>query len=478
MQNGLSSPKRFLPHKFLQALFVFAGFFPLAFVVYAPNPLSSFNVFKFGGVLLFCLFVFLFLERFLFHFYQRLHKQPKYFVLIYSVIFLMVLTARLLLFIPHSLVFLIPISLSAMILSLLATPNISLLVGTFISFLIGMVYMNDITLFFYFFMANAVGTFSTYKRYKRAELITCGYIIGLFNMVFILAIGLYQGHMDITWFIGNMFLGFIGGILSAMLSLGILPYFEGVFNIATTQSLLELSNLDHPLLKRLMLRTPGTYQHSMMVGNLAEAAAEAVKADPILARIGAYFHDIGKMKRPMFYTENQFSGDNPHTRLSPRMSKMVIAAHPRDGVELATKYKLPDIIKKFIIEHHGTSLVSFFYTQALHTEAFEDCESSKDEFRYPGPKPSFKESGIVMLADSVEAAVRSMDKPTLQKIEHVMDTIFQTKLQDGQLSECPLSMREIYTIQRTFYQLFKSIYHHRIDYQEEIDAIIEHTKSK
>ncbi|NBV84561.1 hypothetical protein EBR57_10660 [bacterium] len=180
----------------------------------------------------------------------------------------------------------------------------------------------------------------------------------------------------------------------------------------------------------------------------------------------------------MFFTENQFSGENPHSTLTPRMSKMVIAAHPRDGVELANKYHLPQILKDFMLEHHGTTMVSFFYSQALQTEESQNPDAMKEEFRYPGPKPHFKESGIVMLADSVEAAVRAMEKPTPSKIENLVDRIFHLKIEDDQLAECPLSLKEIDIIRETFLRVFKGIYHSRIDYQEELDSIIQQTKPK
>jgi cyclic-di-AMP phosphodiesterase PgpH len=290
--------------------------------------------------------------------------------------------------------------------------------------------------------------------------------------------GLLKEISNPWWFVVNMSTGLVTGILSAMTVLAIIPYLEALFKITTPQTLLELANLNHPLLKRLMMSAPGTYQHSLMVANLAEAAAESIHANPVLCRVGAYYHDIGKIKRPHFFTENQFSGKNPHTSLTPRMSKMIIIAHIRDGLELAQKYKLPGIIKDFIAEHHGTTLASFFYEKALQSGDISDPESEKQNFRYPGPKPHMKESGIVMFADSVEAAVRSMENPTLPKIESIIEKIFHDKIEDHQMDDCPLSLREIDTIKATFLRVFHGIYHTRLNYQEEIDAIIQQTKTK
>ena len=215
-----------------------------------------------------------------------------------------------------------------------------------------------------------------------------------------------------------------------------------------------------------------------MVANLSEAAAEAIGADVILSRIGAYFHDIGKMKRPIFFSENQFGSSNPHDNLSPRMSKIIISAHAKDGVEMAQKYKLPQILQDIMMEHHGTSLVSFFYDVAKQDASDEAEASLKEDFRYPGPKPQSKESGIIMLADTTEAAIRSIDKPTLTKIENLIEKVFIMKITDHQLNESGLSLYDIEQIKRTFISIFKSIYHSRLDYEEEISKIIEQTKSK
>jgi putative nucleotidyltransferase with HDIG domain len=441
------------------------------------------NLFKLGGFFLLTGLLLLLIERFIYHFNRRLYGQVKYFGLTYFVIVFVVLIARFLMEVElfSGLInsyFFVPIPMAAMLLSLLVTTNISLLVCTSISIMVAAMYFCDFNVFGFLFFSACVSTFSIYKRFSRSELMLAGYIVGGFNVLFVLTFGLIREISDVLWFIANMLAAFSTGVLSSMITLAIVPYIEGLFNITTQQTLLELSNLNHPLLKRLMMTAPGTYQHSLMVANLAESAAEAIHADAILCRVGAYYHDIGKMKRPLFFTENQFSGENPHSTLTPRMSKMVIAAHPRDGVELANKYHLPQILQDFIMEHHGTGLVSFFYTQALHTEEMHNPSAVKEAFRYPGPKPHFKESGIVMLADSVEAAVRSLEKPTPSKIENIVDKIFHDKIEDDQLAECPLSLKEIDIIKETFLRVFKGIYHSRIDYQEELESIIQQTKSK
>jgi cyclic-di-AMP phosphodiesterase PgpH len=437
------------------------------------------NLLKFFGIVIICLLNFVLIERFLFYFRPKIHKHTKYFILIYVVI-LLICSMTLFLsssqFLPKIFIsyYLVPITMSAMIVSLLVTPNISLLCGSVISIFAAIIYKGDFTVFFYLFFSTTVAAFTTYKAYKRSELIYAGYIIGLANIIFVVAIGLFKEIYSPLWYGANMLLAFGNGIFSAMIALAILPYFESMFKITTNQSLLELSNLNHPLLKRLMMTTPGTYQHSIMVANLAETAAEEINANPVVCRVGAYFHDIGKMKRPTFYTENQFSGENPHDNLAPRISKMIISAHPKDGVALAEKYKLPQVLKDIMMEHHGTSLVSFFYSQAKQTEDFkdEDEDANKEEFRYPGPKPHFRESGIIMLADSVEAAVRSLKKPSPAKIEALINKIFSERIADNQLVNCPLTLQEIEEIKQTFLKVFKGVYHSRVNYEEEIKNLM------
>jgi putative nucleotidyltransferase with HDIG domain len=436
----------------------------------------------FGNFILTCFLLYI-IERFVFHFIYRVHNSYKHFILMYLMIFLLVSIARLLqLTISFQKVgepqYLIPISLLALVISFLITPNLAMIIGTITAMFICIMYKMDFSLFIYLFFSICVATFSVYKKYKRSDMIKSGYIVGFFNAAIIIAIGLFKELHDPLWFGINSLFGFSSGIISSMIAFALLPYLESLFRITTSLNLLEHTNLNHPLLKRLMISAPGTYQHSIMVANLSEAAAEAIMADPILARTGAYFHDIGKVKRPIFYSENQFGTENPHNNLNPRMSKLIIQAHIKDGLALANRYKLPKVLKDFILQHHGTSLVSFFFTQAVQTEGIKDTESAKEEFRYPGPKPQLKEIGIVMLADAAEAAVRGLEKPAPGKIENMLDKIFREKIDDNQLDECPLDLKELEIIRKTFLEVFKGIYHSRLDYEEELENILDQQKQK
>ena len=268
----------------------------------------------------------------------------------------------------------------------------------------------------------------------------------------------------------------LNGIISSMIALGTLPLFESIFKINTPYGLAELADHNQPLLKRLQFEAPGTYHHSLMVSNLCEAAAEAIGANPILARVGAFYHDIGKLKRPLFFVENQsyFGIENPHTKLNPRLSKMVITAHPKDGVELAKEYGLPPVINNFILQHHGEGLASYFYNQAVKEEGAENVK--EEQFRYTGPKPNSKETAILMIADAVESAVRSLKNPTSEEIEKIIDKIIVERLNDGQLSDSPLTLHDIKVIAATFSRILRGMQHNRIKYQENIEEELKKNK--
>ncbi|MBH38371.1 hypothetical protein CL658_05000 [bacterium] len=425
------------------------------------------------GIFIFTFIGIIILDRFIHNFYKRAYSL-KYICLTLLVLTLLVLIGRLTLlstYLPSNILtyLLIPISISSMLLTFLVSSNIALITGSLISLFISLLFNMDFNVFIFLFLSTCFSTFVVLKSYKRSDLIVSGYFIGAFNICCIVAIGLISKETTYSWYGFNALFAFGNGVFSAMVTLAILPYFELLFKITTNQTLLELANLNHPLLKRLMMDAPGTYQHSLMVANLSEAAAESIGANNILCRVGSYFHDIGKLKRPVFFSENQFTQDNPHETIAPRISKMIILSHVKEGVELAIKHKLPTILKDLIEQHHGTSLLSVFYTQAISKEG--ELPSTDDEFRYPGPKPQTKEAGIIMLADSVEAATRSIEKSTPQKIENMINKIFKDKLDDLQLSDCPLSLNEVFMIKSSFLYLFRGIQHNRVDYVKEVEKL-------
>lgn len=248
--------------------------------------------------------------------------------------------------------------------------------------------------------------------------------------------------------------------------MGLLPFYESIFGVVTNIKLLELSNPNQPLMKRLLMEAPGTYHHSMMVANLAESATEAVGGNAVLSRVGAYYHDIGKIKRPYFFGENQMGKDNPHNKIKEDLSALIILSHTKDGVELAKEHNIPKVLQDIMVQHHGTTLVKYFYYKAKN--AADNPEDIKEEdFRYSGPIPNTKESGIIMLADSVEAAVRSISELNKLKIEEMVNNIINDKINTNQLIDCDLTLKDIEIIRQSFLKSLNSIYHQRIEYPTE-----------
>lgn len=261
--------------------------------------------------------------------------------------------------------------------------------------------------------------------------------------------------------------GLFGGILSSLLTMICIPLFETLFRYTTDIKLLELSNMNHPLLKEMLVKAPGTYHHSIMVGTLCEAAAEEIGANPLLGKVMGYYHDIGKMVHPQYFIENQRPGLNPHEHISPYMSRTLLIAHVKDGAELARQYKLGQPILDGILQHHGTTLISYFYNKAMKLQKPDDSPVSEEDFRYPGPKPQFKESGVLMIADSVEAASRTLEDPSPMRIQNLVKSMIQKKFNDGQLDECNLSLKDLYQIEKTFVRILIGVYHHRVEYPSE-----------
>lgn len=260
----------------------------------------------------------------------------------------------------------------------------------------------------------------------------------------------------------------VGGFISGILTLGLLPFLEWGFQLLTPFKLLELGNHDQPLLKRLQFEAPGTFHHSLMMASLSEAAAEAIGADPLLTRVGCLYHDIGKMRRPLYFIENQayFGSDNPHDRLTPRLSKRVITQHPKDSIEMGKKAGLPDQLLDFMTEHHGTLMCGYFYQKAVQEEGPENVD--KAQFRYAGPKPRTRETAISMLADAAESAVRALKSPTMAQMEELIDKLFKQRIDDGQFDNCPITMKELRKVRETFVRVLMGIQHQRINYQDKI----------
>jgi putative nucleotidyltransferase with HDIG domain len=319
-------------------------------------------------------------------------------------------------------------------------------------------------------LAAAGGVGGAQERYR---LIRAGIVAGLTNVLAVIAIDLTVGFglQGADWVAGNwvtdslyhVLFALGGGLFAGVLAVGLVPVFEAL-GFLTQSKLLELSNLNHPLLREMIVKAPGTYHHSMMVGSLAESAAKAVGADGLLVRVGAYFHDIGKTLKPHYFIENQRDMDNPHDRLAASMSALVITNHVKEGIELGRRYGLPEPIIAMIPQHHGTSLVQFFYNKALQTADPDKGEVDEADYRYPGPKPQTKEAAIMMLADGVEAATRSLKSHTAGTISARVQSMVNRVVGDGQLDECPLTLSDLRVVSETFVSVLLGIHHHRIEY--------------
>ena len=352
-------------------------------------------------------------------------------------------------------------TMAGMLLAVLVSPHLATLLVGMLAIQSALLMNGEMRFAAISLMSSLVGIYSVWRLHDRYDLLRAGLWIGGTSLLLTWVLG-WMSQETIT----ELSVGSAWAVLMSVLAVGGFALFVAVlerpFGAVTHLRLLELSSPEHPLLKDLMLRAPGTYAHSIMVSHLADAAAKAIGADSLLARVGCYYHDVGKMRRPEFFIENQRM-ENVHDRLTPSLSALIIAAHVKDGLELADQYRLPRPIRDIIAQHHGTSLISFFYQQALagcemHTPVLEQ------QFRYSGPKPQSKEAGIVMLADAVEAASRSLSRPTPARIESLVEHIIQEKIADGQLNECSLTFSEVHKIQEAFCRLLVAMLHSRVEY--------------
>jgi len=357
--------------------------------------------------------------------------------------------------------FALPVSAGAMLVCLLFDFHLALGFSFVVSMLLGILFQGDPFMPIYYFLGSIMAALSVIHCKKRTAVMRAGAFTGLINLVTILGIDLYKGDL-LTRGIYDLGAGFLGAVLISMIVSVSLPFFEALFDIATDIKLLELLDPNQPLLKELVYKSPGTYHHSIVIGNLAEAAAEAIGENPLLARVGAYYHDVGKIRKPEYFIENQRPYDNKHDRLMPSMSSLIIAAHVKDGIDMAREHKLPTSVMDIIRQHHGTSLITYFYQKAKELRPLVKIDEA--DYRYPGPRPTTKVAAIVMLSDSVEAASRTLDNPTPQRIQALTNSVITRIFLDDQLVRCDLTLRDLREIARSFNLILSGIFHHRIDY--------------
>lgn len=358
-------------------------------------------------------------------------------------------------------VFGIPIPAGAMLVSLLFDFHTAIIFSFTVSLLSGL-WLNDAAFTIYAFVGSITAAFSVIRCKKRSELLRAGSYVITINIFAVMILFLFKGELISLKTPPSLLFAILGGIgVTAIVSL-LLPLLEYSFKVTTDIKLLEYLDLNQPIMKNLMITAPGTYHHSVIVGNLVESAAEAVGANPLLARVSAYYHDIGKIKMPDYFVENQSGSVSKHEKLTPHMSSMIIINHVKEGVELAKQYKLPEPVIDIIKEHHGTMLVSYFYQKAKDKQ--EEISPAEEDYKYPGPKPQTRVAALVMMADAVEAASKVLNDPTPARITSLVDKIINHIFLDGQLDECELTLKDIYEIKKRFSYILTGIFHKRIDY--------------
>ena len=372
-------------------------------------------------------------------------------------------------FTPRALLYAMPVASGAMLVAIFQGTGVAASFSLIISVLAALVVGGQVEFFVYFFISSIVAAYGVRHCRDRGVFIKSGLKVSAFNVVLALSIeALFGSFYTVEVFIA-VSSAFIGGILVAVIATGILPLIEMSFGYTTDIKLLEQANMDQPLLRELMVQCPGTHHHSVIVSNMVEATAEAINANPLLAKVAAYYHDIGKMKKPLYFVENQVPRENKHEKLAPSMSSLILISHVKDGVELAKKHKLGNEIIDIIRQHHGTSLITFFYEKAKEQSEKKGEKAhqvKKEDFRYPGPKPQTKEAGLVMLADVVQAASKTLVEPTAARIQGMVQKIINKVFSDGQLDECELTLKDLNEIAKSFNKTLSGIFHHRVEYPE------------
>jgi cyclic-di-AMP phosphodiesterase PgpH len=372
--------------------------------------------------------------------------------------------------------YLIPTTISGMLLGILFDSGIGFIGTAVVGMLIGGILGLDYSIATMTVITGIVAVYSVYQIRTRNQIFTAIlYILAAYAVSLFAFNTLRYEDLSETFQVFTIFI-LPNAILSPFITYMSLGVFEKIFDITTDVTLLELSDMNHPLLKQLATKAPGTFHHSIVVGNLAEAAAKQIpKANSLLARVGSYYHDVGKMSKPEYFVENQKGGENKHESLASNMSALILAAHVKNGIELAQEYNIPKKIRDFIPEHHGTNVMSFFYNKAL--ESSEDGDINIEDYRYPGPKPQSKETAIVMLADTVEAAAKTLKSPTPGRMRKLVGDLVEKRFLEGELEDCDLTMRDLKGIIEGFVSVLIGIYHERIEYPED-DKNKKNTKGK
>ncbi|KRE54225.1 HD family phosphohydrolase [Paenibacillus sp. Soil522] len=372
--------------------------------------------------------------------------------------------------------YLAPAALGTMLITLLLDMHLAM-ISSILFAVMGSIILNtgqhqifDFQYGFVIIVVSFAALFSIHRASQRSTILKAGIMVSLFGSLSVITILLLSEQLERVPFIYSVAFAFASGLITAVLVIGLMPFFEITFGILSALKLVELSNPNHPLLRKLLTETPGTYHHSVMVGNLSEAAAEAIGADGLLCRVGSFYHDIGKTKRPNYFIENQTNIENPHDTIDPKLSKSIIVAHARDGVDMLKGHNIPKPIRDIAEQHHGTTSLKFFYYKAVKQAEEQGIEPAftEDDFRYPGPKAQSKEAAVVGIADCVEAAVRSLRNPTVEQVEAMIHKIIKSRLDDNQYNECDLTLKELDKIAQSLKESVIGIFHSRIEYPDDV----------
>jgi putative nucleotidyltransferase with HDIG domain len=342
--------------------------------------------------------------------------------------------------------------------------NLAIPFATVLAICATVIFQNRFEFFIYFFINSTMAAYWIQVCRERKAFIKAGAKLSLLNVVLVTALDVYFAQWASTKILSDWFFAFVGGIGAGVVTAGIVPLVEIAFDYTTDIKLLELANLDRPILRQLMIEAPGSYHHSVIVGSMVEAAASEIGCNPPLAKACGYYHDIGKIKKPLYFIENQRDSKNKHDKLEPSMSSLILISHIKDGVEIAKENKLGNAIIDAIKQHHGSSLITYFYDKAKQRKG--EGAVKIDDYRYPGPKPQTREIALVMLADVIEATSRTLANPTPSRIQGLVQNIINKIYSDGQLEECEITLKDLHQIAKSFNKILSGIYHHRIEYPE------------
>ncbi len=379
--------------------------------------------------------------------------------------------------IPRSSIYFgIPLASCAMIICLFLGLKVAIPMAMVMAIGFAFIFQNKFEMFMYFLISGTMAAYWLRDCRERKVFVTASTKLGVLNVALATAVNFYLGELSSSKLLWDWAFAFMGGLVAGILTAGIVPLVEIAFDYTTDITLLEFAHLDRPIMRRLMIEAPGTYHHSVIVGSLVEAAAAEIGANPLMAKVCGYYHDIGKIKKPLYFIENQTDGKNKHDKLAPSMSSLILIAHIKDGVEIAKENKLGQMITDTIRQHHGTSQIKYFYEKAKQLKGEDSVKI--DDFRYPGPKPQTKEAGLVMLADVVEAASRTLENPTPSRIQGRVQTLINQIFSDGQLDACELTLKDLHNIAKSFNKILNGIHHHRIEYSESRAAANGHEKGK